>query len=263
MPPRLHLQPTPPLALHQRELDRVIATLLRHDSIRGAATHHQHRPPDADGSLGPAADRASGYDPAVQQQPNPTAASTPPPRVLIADDAPAMRAALRGLLEDHGLPVIGEAADGLQAITMATQLQPDVVVMDVRTSGLDGLQATKRNTGAHPNIRVVVYSVYDSDQTRHAAHQAGAAPSSLNTPRPTTSPPPCSPPGGRPPPRQPRHRATIRSNAAGFGTTHHRPVGRGRLVVTTELLQVPGDRPGGASMVAAIPHGRDPRRRDP
>jgi CheY-like chemotaxis protein len=174
MPPPLHLQPTPPLALYQRELDRVIATLLRLDSVSGAATHHQHRPPDAVASLGPAADSATGYDPAVQQ-PTPAAEPAPPPRVLIADDAPAMRAALRGLLEDHGLPIIGEAADGLQAVTMATQLQPDVVVMDVRMPGLDGLQATTRITGAHPNIRVVVYSVYDSDETRHAAHQAGAA----------------------------------------------------------------------------------------
>jgi DNA-binding NarL/FixJ family response regulator len=95
--------------------------------------------------------------------------------VLIADDAAAMRAALRGLLEDHGLPVIAEAADGLQAVTMAAWLQPDVVVMDVRMPGLDGLQATKRITGAHPNIRVVVYSVFDSDETQHAARRAGAA----------------------------------------------------------------------------------------
>jgi len=95
--------------------------------------------------------------------------------VLIADDAPAMRTALRGLLEDHGLSVIGEAADGLQAVTMAVQLQPDVVVMDVRMPGLDGLQATTRITGAYPNIRVVVHSVFDSDDTQHAARQAGAA----------------------------------------------------------------------------------------
>jgi DNA-binding NarL/FixJ family response regulator len=48
-------------------------------------------------------------------------------------------------------------------------------VMDVRMPHLDGLQATTRITGAHPNIRVVVYSVFDSDQTRLAAHRAGAA----------------------------------------------------------------------------------------
>jgi DNA-binding NarL/FixJ family response regulator len=66
-------------------------------------------------------------------------------------------------------------ADGLQAVAMAAQLQPDVVVMDVRMPGLDGLQATTRITGAHPDIRVVVYSVFESDQTRQAARRAGAA----------------------------------------------------------------------------------------
>jgi DNA-binding NarL/FixJ family response regulator len=86
-----------------------------------------------------------------------------------------MRTALRALLQDHGLPVIGEAADGLQAVTMAADLQPDVVVMDVRMPALDGLQATMRITGAHPGIRVVVYSVFDSDQTQQAAQKAGAA----------------------------------------------------------------------------------------
>ena len=83
--------------------------------------------------------------------------------------------AVRGLLEDADLPVIGEAADGLQAVTMAAQLQPDIVVMDVRMPGLDGLAATGRITGAHPHIRVVVYSVFDSDETQQAARQAGAA----------------------------------------------------------------------------------------
>jgi DNA-binding NarL/FixJ family response regulator len=111
----------------------------------------------------------------VQQQPDPAAEPTRPPRVLIADDAPAMRAALRGLLEDHGLSVIGEAADGLQAVTMAAQLQPDVMVMDVCMPGLDGLLATTRITGAHPKVRVVVCSVFDSDETRQAARRAGAA----------------------------------------------------------------------------------------
>jgi CheY-like chemotaxis protein len=174
MPPRLYLPPAALACCDPPAFDRAVATLLLGlDLGRVAATGDQ---PAATGSPAPgrqAADRASGYHPAVQQ-PIPAPAPAPPPRVLIADDAPAMRAALRGLLEDHGLPVIGEAADGLQAVTMAAQLQPDVVVMDVRMPGLDGLQATTRITGDHPHIRVVVYSVFDSDETRHAAQQAGA-----------------------------------------------------------------------------------------
>lgn len=175
MPPRLHLPSTAPASCDPPAFGRAVAALLLGlDLVSVAVTGDQSA---ATGSLapgGPVGDHPTGYHPAVQQQPNPPAAPAPAPRVLIADDAPAMRAALRGLLEDHGLPVIGEAADGLQAVTMAARLQPDIIVMDVRMPGLDGLQATTRITGAHPHIRVVVYSVFDSDETRHAAHQAGA-----------------------------------------------------------------------------------------
>ncbi len=175
MPPRLHLQPTAPAALDQRALDRAIATLLlRLDLVSVVVTGDRPAATNSPASGGPVAGGSTAYDPGVQQ-PHPAAKPTPPPRVLIADDAPAMRVALRGLLEDHGLPVIGEAVDGLQAVTMAAQLQPDVVVMDVRMPGLDGLQATIRITGAHPHIRVVVYSVFDSDETQQAARRAGAA----------------------------------------------------------------------------------------
>ncbi len=176
MPPALYAQSHPPASLEPQAPDRAIATLLLGlDLVIVAVTSEQPRLTGPPASGGPVADDRAGYHLAVHQQPNPAAEPTPPPRVLIADDAPAMRAALRGLLEDHDLPVIGEAADGIQAVAMAAQLQPDVVVMDVRMPGLDGLQATKRITGAHPNIRVVVYSVFDSDETRHAAHHAGAA----------------------------------------------------------------------------------------
>jgi DNA-binding NarL/FixJ family response regulator len=85
-----------------------------------------------------------------------------------------MRAALRGLLEDADLPVIGEASDGLQAISLVAQLEPDVVVMDLRMPGVDGLQATKHITSAHPYVRVVVYSAFNSHGTQQAARQAGA-----------------------------------------------------------------------------------------
>ena len=57
------------------------------------------------------------------------------PRVLLVDDNPAMRRALRGLLEDAGIQVIGEAANGLEGVTQAELLQPDVVLMDWRQGG--------------------------------------------------------------------------------------------------------------------------------
>jgi len=175
MPPAQHAQSDPPAALDPRELDRAIATLVGGLDLVIAVTGDQPAATDSPASGGRVADDRAGYDPAVRQRPNPAAEATPPPRILLVDDIPAMRVAVRGLLEDADLPVIGEAADGLQAVSMAAELQPDVVVMDVRMPGLDGLQATKRITGAHPNIRVVVYSVFDSDETQHAASQAGAA----------------------------------------------------------------------------------------
>jgi CheY-like chemotaxis protein len=177
MPPGPYAPSHAPAALHPPAPQQAIAILLLGlDLVIVAVTGEQPGPPiDWPAAGGPAADERAGDDPAVHQQPGPAAESALPPRVLIADDAAAMRAALRGLLADHGLPVIGEAADGLQAVTMAAELQADVVVMDVRMPGLDGLQATTRITGAHPTIRVVVYSVFDSDETQQAAHRAGAA----------------------------------------------------------------------------------------
>jgi len=77
-------------------------------------------------------------------------------------------------LKGADLPVIGEASDGLQAVSRVAELEPDVVVMDLRMPGLDGLQATKRITSANPHVQVVVYSAFDSDGTQQAARQAGA-----------------------------------------------------------------------------------------
>jgi len=214
MPPGPYAPSHAPTCLDPPTLDRTIATLLLGlDLISVAATGEQPGLTGSPASGGPAAGDRAGYDPAVRQQPDPAAESALPPRVLIVDDAAAMRAALRGLLEDNGLPVIGEAADGLQAVTMAEQLRPDIIVMDVRMPGLDGLQATTRITGAHPHIRVVVYSVFDSDQTQHAARHAGAAafvpksgppehvPAAVLTTwqaAPTTPTPPTAPPTDRP-----------------------------------------------------------------
>jgi len=110
-PPNLHPQPNSPASLDRRALDRAIATLLLGLDLVVVATGDQTGPTGSPASGGSVANGPTGYDPRVQQ-PNPAAAPTPPPQGLIADDAVAMRAALRGLLEDHGLPVIGEATDG-------------------------------------------------------------------------------------------------------------------------------------------------------
>jgi DNA-binding NarL/FixJ family response regulator len=96
------------------------------------------------------------------------------PRVLVVDDAAAIRNALRGLLEDAGIEVVGEAPDGAQGVALTGSLQPDVVLMDLRMPSSDGFQATARIVQEHPDVRVVVLSAYESEESAQAVLAAGA-----------------------------------------------------------------------------------------
>ncbi|GAA2354648.1 response regulator [Nonomuraea africana] len=96
-------------------------------------------------------------------------------RVLLADDHPVYRdglAVLLGSLPD--IEVAGTAANGLEAVEQAADLQPDVVVMDVRMPGLDGIEATRRIAADSPHIGVVVLTMSEDDATLFAAMRAGA-----------------------------------------------------------------------------------------
>jgi DNA-binding NarL/FixJ family response regulator len=94
-------------------------------------------------------------------------------RVLIADDRARTRRALRALLAAHpGFDVVGEAADGEQAVTAVERLRPDLVVLDVRMPHLDGIAATARIKGRWPGVRVVAHSL--AVELRAAALAAGA-----------------------------------------------------------------------------------------
>ncbi|WP_181064485.1 response regulator transcription factor [Pseudoclavibacter sp. AY1F1] len=95
-------------------------------------------------------------------------------RVLIADDHAAIRAGLRLLLEAHGFDVVGEAADGAAAIGNARALRPDVVLMDVRMPGTDGIAAT-RAIVAESLSQVLVLTTFDLDEYVFGAVRAGAA----------------------------------------------------------------------------------------
>jgi DNA-binding NarL/FixJ family response regulator len=98
--------------------------------------------------------------------------------VVIADDQPLMRAALRmTLAETPGIEVVGEAADGVQAVELAERLRPDVVVMDVRMPNLDGVAATGRLTGPGPGkpVRVLAITTFDLDEYVVEALRAGAS----------------------------------------------------------------------------------------
>ena len=97
-------------------------------------------------------------------------------RVVLADDQPLIRAGLRVLIADTpDLDVVGEAGTGAQAVQMARDLRPDVVVMDIRMPGMDGIEATQIITAEHATARVVVLTTFDDDDYVFAALRAGAS----------------------------------------------------------------------------------------
>jgi len=99
-------------------------------------------------------------------------------RVVIADDQPLMRAAMRDCVEaEPDLTVVGEAGDGVTAVQLAEELRPDVVVMDVRMPGMDGLEATRQITGLAdgPPVRVLMMTTFDVDEHILEGLRAGAS----------------------------------------------------------------------------------------
>lgn len=97
-------------------------------------------------------------------------------RVLLADDHRMMREGLRALLERQGdIEVLGEAADGRQAVRLATQLCPDVVVMDVSMPLLNGIEATRQIRRACPAVRVLVLTVHEGEDYVAQLLVAGAS----------------------------------------------------------------------------------------
>lgn len=98
-----------------------------------------------------------------------------PIRILVADDHPVVRAGLVALLRTiAGFEVVGEAADGEAAVREVLLTRPDIVLMDVRMPGLDGVEATGRIRAAAPSTRVLMLTMYDDDATVFTAMQAGA-----------------------------------------------------------------------------------------
>ncbi|CAM5517693.1 response regulator [Streptomyces fumanus] len=96
--------------------------------------------------------------------------------VLIADDQPLQRLGFRMLLESQDdMTVLGEAADGSEAVRMTAELRPDVVLMDVRMPGLDGIEATRRITAAGDRTRVLILTTFDLDEYAYAGLRAGAS----------------------------------------------------------------------------------------
>lgn len=97
------------------------------------------------------------------------------PRTLVVDDHPLTRSALVALLEQHAFAVVAEAADGEEAIRLARDLQPDLVLLDLGMPGLDGLEALPRLRAAAPACEVVVLTASATEENLLAAIRGGAA----------------------------------------------------------------------------------------
>ncbi|WP_328340558.1 response regulator transcription factor [Streptomyces violaceus] len=96
--------------------------------------------------------------------------------VLIADDQPLQRFGSRMLLESQDdMTVVGEAANGSEAVRMTAELHPDVVLMDIRMPGLDGIEATRRIAAAGDRTRILIVTTFDLDEYAYAGLRAGAS----------------------------------------------------------------------------------------
>lgn len=96
-------------------------------------------------------------------------------RILIVDDQRLMREGLRMLLEmEDDFEVVGEAADGQAALDACAQLAPDIVLMDIRMPGMDGVEATRRLLQRDPSARVIILTTFDDDQYVFEGLRAGA-----------------------------------------------------------------------------------------
>lgn len=98
-----------------------------------------------------------------------------PVRVLVVDDTDHVRAMLVDMLRLDGFDVVGAAASGEEALHLATELDPQVIIMDLRMPGIDGLEATRRLRTARPDQPVVLYTAYLDPEVEQAARAAGAA----------------------------------------------------------------------------------------
>ena len=99
------------------------------------------------------------------------------PTVLVVDDQALVRTGFRMILTGAGLPVVGEAADGQEAISAVRRLRPDIVLMDIRMPNMDGLEATRRilGGGGTQPPKIIILTTFDVDRYVYAALSAGAS----------------------------------------------------------------------------------------
>ncbi len=96
-------------------------------------------------------------------------------RILVADDHPLIRLGLRSLVEvEPGMEVLAEAANGAEALQLYRVHEPDVVLIDLRMPGVDGISATRLILKEYPDARIIALTTYDGDEDIHRALSAGA-----------------------------------------------------------------------------------------
>ena len=96
-------------------------------------------------------------------------------RILVCDDHPIVRSGLRGMIQSQpDLEVVAEAGEGAQAVALASHLRPDIVLMDLRMPGMDGVAATANIKARHPGIQVLILTTYDTDADILRALEKGA-----------------------------------------------------------------------------------------
>jgi DNA-binding NarL/FixJ family response regulator len=113
----------------------------------------------------------------ISLRPDPlvSAAASESRRVLVVDDDTSVRTVLRELLREQGFDVVGEAVNGLEAVALAQELAPDVMVVDVRMPVLGGLEAARRIRLLDPVVRFVILSAYDDPTLQQEADDVGAS----------------------------------------------------------------------------------------
>lgn len=99
-------------------------------------------------------------------------ATRPRGRILLVDDEALIRMGLRVMLSDLGYEVVGEAGDGHEAVAKVAALAPDLVIMDIKMAGMDGLEATRRIMAAHP-VPIIVLTAYNQQSLVAEAADAG------------------------------------------------------------------------------------------
>jgi DNA-binding NarL/FixJ family response regulator/two-component sensor histidine kinase len=171
---------------NMRERARQAAGSLTLESTPGKGTSITvHVPYLSGGEMTPSAllpEAATTSLPSTSRFPRPAVRTAEPGvhiqkvRVLIADDHALTRAGIRRLLESEpDMEVAGEAADGLQALAEAQDLGPQVILMDVRMPGMDGVEALRQLRAAHPDLRVLMLSAYGEDEEVFESLKAGAS----------------------------------------------------------------------------------------